>query len=207
MTNQTEQAQQRSTVPTPDASSSKHASGSEGRQAEETASTQPGSRAADAEALIRRNVYWSLGAGAIPLPLIDLAAQTAIEMKLLKELADLYKLEYSSSLASRIIYSLLASIGAVGVGSLIGGGLASLIPVVGVPFGVASKSGIAGAFTYGVGRVMLLHFEAGGTLLDFDPAAMRTHFLKEFERGKSVVSELRQKIQKSSAKSPEPAAS
>ena len=171
-----------------------------------SAGAEPDTRVTQAEAVIRRNVYWSLGAGAVPIPLVDIAAQTAVELKLLKELATLYQREYSSSAARRIIYSLLSSVGAVGIGSLIGGSLASFIPFVGVPLGIASKSGTAAAFTYGIGRVMLLHFEAGGTLLDFDPAAMRTHFLQEVERGKAAVKQMRADLKKSPAKAEAPAA-
>jgi hypothetical protein len=35
-----------------------------------------------------------------------------------------------------------------------------------------------------------MHFESGGTLLDFDPRAMRGHFKQEFEKAKISVTRI-----------------
>ena len=45
--------------------------------------------------------------------------------------------------------------------------------------GVIALPGLAFASTYAIGKVFVLHFEAGGTLLDFDPLKMRAHFERE----------------------------
>jgi len=41
------------------------------------------------------------------------------------------------------------------------------------------------AATYALGRVFLLHFDQGGTFLDFDPNESRHHFREEFEKAKN----------------------
>ena len=41
-----------------------------------------------ADKIVRSHVIWSMGAGLIPVPLFDLAAVTAIQIDLLKQLAD-----------------------------------------------------------------------------------------------------------------------
>jgi hypothetical protein len=43
---------------------------------------------------------------------------------------------------------------------------------------------LSAAATHAVGTVFMMHFETGGTLLDFNPTAMRAHFKQEFERAK-----------------------
>lgn len=164
-----------------------------------TCSTDPQARMAQAEAIIHRNVLWSLGAGLLPIPVLDVAVVTAVELKMLKELSAAYEVEFSNKLAQKILFSLLASAGAVGVGGLVGASLSKFIPLVGSTLGVVSGPVLIGAFTHGLGRVFLMHFEAGGTLLDFDPAAMRQHFKKEFEKGREVAAAMKQQADRAKA--------
>lgn len=152
----------------------------------------PAVRTAQAEGVIRRNVFWALGAGVLPLPILDVAAVTAVELKLLKELSAVYGVEFSARLGRKVILSLLASAGVLGAGCLIGGSLAKLIPMLGMTLGFVSVPVLVAAFTHALGRVLLMHFESGGSLLNFDPAAMRAHFQQEFEKGKKLVTELQQ---------------
>lgn len=165
-----------------------------------TATTQaspaspPGGASAErlkqADAIIHRNVLWALGAGVVPLPVLDIAAVSAVELKLLKELSNVYAVEFSKKIAKKVIFSLLTSAGVLGIGCLIGGSLSKLVPFIGTTVGFVSVPVVVAAFTHGLGRVLVMHFEAGGTLLDFDAAAMRLHFQQEFEKGKQVVADL-----------------
>ena len=147
-------------------------------------------RAARADSVIHRNVLWALGAGLTPIPLVDFVAVTGVQMKMLKELSDLYGVGFTSSLAKKIILSLLSGLGSVGLGTVVGLSLSKLLPVVGTTVGVVSVPIFAGAFTNAVGRIFMMHFESGGTLLDFDPIAMHSYFKREFERSKETVSRM-----------------
>lgn len=158
------------------------------------------SRAGQAQAIIRRNVLWALGAGVVPVPFLDIAAVTAVEMKMLRDLSTVYGVKFSEGIAKKIAYSLLSSIGMVGIGSVIGGSLAKVIPVVGHTLGLISVPIIAGAFTHSVGQVLVMHFEAGGTLLDFDPEVMRSYFKQEFEKAKQTVTQIRNETAKTTSK-------
>ncbi|AKT43458.1 YcjF family protein [Chondromyces crocatus] len=151
----------------------------------------PFSRVGRAEAIIQRNVIWALGAGAIPVPVVDLAGVFAVQLKLLKQLSDLYGVKFSNSIAKKITGSLLSSVGGVGIGTVIGAGLAKLVPTVGTALGVIAVPVFAGAFTHATGRVFLMHFESGGTFLDFDPHTIRAHFRQEFEKAKETVGHTR----------------
>jgi uncharacterized protein (DUF697 family) len=164
------------------------------------AAETPPSRSAQAHKIIRRDVLWALGAGAVPIPIVDIAAVTAVEIKLLRELSAVYEVKFSEGIAKKIAYSLLSSIGAVGIGSVVGGSLAKLIPVVGSALGFVAVPIIVAAFTHALGQVLVMHFEAGGTLLDFNPDAMRAHFKQEFEKAKQTVSTLQTETPKSPAK-------
>ncbi len=138
------------------------------------------------EAIIKRNTLWALGAGALIFPWVDFAAAVAVQLKMLKELSDLYGVKFTQDLARKLVLSLLMSSG----GSLVGLSAASAlkaIPVVGSVLGLATFPLAAAAFTNAVGRVFLLHFETGGTLLDFDPKKVQEHFIREYERARATL--------------------
>ena len=151
-----------------------------------------------AKDVVQRNVYWAMGAGVLPLPLVDIAAITGVQLKMLREISAVYGLKFSEGLAKKAVMSLLVGVGTVGIGGLIGTSLFKLLPIVGTSLGVASVPVVSGMLTHAVGRTFVMHFEAGGTLLDFDPRAMRSYFKKEYDEAKIVVTKLH--------KDPEPAA-
>jgi uncharacterized protein (DUF697 family) len=84
-----------------------------------------------ADDIIKSHVVWALGGGLIPVPLFDIAAVTAIQMDMLKQLADLYEVEFSASTGKSFVSALTGStfarIGASlikavpGIGTVIGG--------------------------------------------------------------------------------------
>ena len=161
--------------------------------------TDPVSRVGRAEAIVRRNVLWSLGAGIVPFPVFDAVALMGVQLKMLAELSNLYKVEFTEEIAKKLIGSLLSSLGGVTLGTFVGGSLAKFVPFVGVVLGVISVPIIGGAFTHATGRVFTMHFEAGGTFLNFDPHKMRTYFKKEFETAKQTVAEIRKKEEQATA--------
>lgn len=145
-----------------------------------------------AEAIIRRNVLWALVAGVLPVPIIDFIAIEGVQLKMLKELSDLYEVRFTDGVAKKLVSTLLSSLGSVGVGATLGSGLAKLVPVVGTALGMVSTPIIAGACTNALGKAFMMHFETGGTLLDFDPIAMRSYFKSEFDKSKETVARMQQ---------------
>ena len=147
-------------------------------------------RLQQASEITRRNVLWALGAGVVPFPVADVLAVMAVQVKLLREFSVLYGVKFSEGAAKKLAATLLSSIGIVGIGSAIGGSLAKLIPGIGTALGLVSVPLFAGMVTHATGKVFTMHFESGGTLLDFDPKAMREYFKQEFEKAREVVSQL-----------------
>lgn len=150
----------------------------------------PTERAQEAQAIIRRNVLWALGAGVVPVPIADVLAVMAVQVKMLKEFSDLYGFSFTEGIAKKLVGALLTSLGVVTLGASIGGSMAKFVPVIGTTLGFVSVPILAGAVTHAVGTVFMMHFEAGGTLLDFDPKKMREYFQKEFEKAKHTVTQL-----------------
>ena len=152
---------------------------------EETAKVLPSTEGA--EKIVKTNVYWAAGLGIIPIPLLDFATTTFINVKMLRELATYYGVEFRHGLAKSGITALLSgaaspllSFGAVGP-------LVKLIPVVGQALGAIASPAVAGALTFAVGKVFTLHFATGGSLLDFDPEKFRDYFQTQIAEGRKAV--------------------
>lgn len=134
----------------------------------------------EASSIIKTYMGWSAGAAFLPLPYVDLAAVTAIQVKMVADLAAIYEVPFSrnavKSIVAGLIGSTLPSALARGASSLI-----KAIPGVGTFLGAVTAPAFSTASTYAIGRVFVQHFEAGGNILNFDPEAMRDHFKAEFE--------------------------
>jgi len=141
--------------------------------------------------IIRQNVLWAAGGGLIPVPILDVVAITAVELKMLKELASVYGVSFREDQAKSILASLLAGLGAPLIGGVLAGTLGKAIPVVGYLTAIFAVPGSAAAFTYAVGKVFVQHFASGGTFLDFDPKKVRQHFAREFQEGKVVAEQVK----------------
>src|SRR4029078_10976503 len=63
-----------------------------------------------AEAIIGRYVKWSVGSGLIPIPLMDLAAVTAVQIRMLSKEADLFGVPFSSARAKAMVTALMGSV-------------------------------------------------------------------------------------------------
>ena len=137
--------------------------------------------------IIRENILWATGGGLIPVPLLDVVAITAVEVKMLKELSALYEIPFREGKVKSIVASLVAGLGAPTLGAAITASLFKFIPILGAVSGFIAVPGAAAAFTYAIGKVFLQHFASGGTFLDFDPKKVREHFARQFEEGKLVA--------------------
>lgn len=129
---------------------------------------------------IRKFSLFSAGVGFIPIPLADWAAVSALQLKLVSDLSDVYGVEFRESRVSSILGSLVGG----WAGTTAGYGLVHVVralPVVGPILAGLTVPATAGASTYAVGKVFMQHFAAGGTLLDFDPDKMREYYKAEMQ--------------------------
>ena len=145
-------------------------------------------RTKQANEIIERYTYWAAGFGFIPIPLADIAAVTGTQVRLVSELAKIYEIQFSSERVRAIIGSLLGGVLPVAISGGSIGSAVKAVPVIGSIVGFALVPALAAATTQAVGRVYLHHFEAGGTLLDFDPDKLRSHFEEEFKASRAKQS-------------------
>ncbi|MCB2198619.1 DUF697 domain-containing protein [bacterium] len=147
---------------------------------------------ADASKKIVKNyMWWSMGAGLIPVPLVDMAAVTGVQMKMVADISKEYDVKFSENRSRSIIISLLGSLVPNAFARGFVGSLLKALPLVGTIAGTLSMSLFSGAATYAIGQVFVQHFELGGTLLDFDADKMKAYFEEQFKEGTKKAEELK----------------
>lgn len=149
---------------------------------------------AKASDIVRNHVGFSLGAALIPFPGADLLAVSAVQLNMLRQLAQLYNVGFMDSLGQNIISAVVGSSAA-----RLGASLVKAIPGVGTIIGELSMPALSGASTYALGKVVATHFHLGGSLDNLDLRNARRGYESEMEDGKKVAEQL--------AKNPPPTAS
>lgn len=141
--------------------------------------------------IVKDYALWAGGFGLVPLPILDIAAITATQVRMASELnkhyrrwhRDRYHHRFSHERLRSIIVSLIGSTIPVAAGSGVGS-LLKAVPLIGQALGLVTTPVFAWASTVAVGRVFIEHFESGGTLLDFDAEKMRHYYYEQFEAAK-----------------------
>lgn len=155
-----------------------------------------------AERILRHHVWTAMGVGLIPVPIMDFAGVSLVQLMLLKKLAKVYGVPFSNDMAKNIASSLVggalpfpaAAILTAGVEKLaLTASLAKFIPGIGHTIGAATMPVLAGAATYALGKVFIQHFASGGTFLTFDPEKVKAHYAAMFQQGKRVAANMSNK--------------
>jgi len=139
-------------------------------------------RLKEAEKKVDNYALLSLAVGLTPTPFFDLAALTAVQLKLVSDLADIYEQPFQEN----IVRSLLSSLTGWGVRGLISRPLASMIkaiPGLGTLAGGMASSAFGYASTYAIGKVFILQFSSGSTIMTWDPEKVRDYYDEQFELG------------------------
>jgi uncharacterized protein (DUF697 family) len=159
----------------------------EKKEKTEVEETESESKLEKANHVVKNRMMWSAGAGLVPIPLVDLAALSGIQLEMLYSISKLYDVPFRKDIGKSIIAALIGGVLPTGMAP----GLASmikLIPLIGQTTGALTMSVIGGASTYAVGKIFIQHFEAGGTFLDFKPEKVKDYFAELYKEGKSKVS-------------------
>ncbi|HIG26769.1 MAG TPA: DUF697 domain-containing protein [Verrucomicrobiales bacterium] len=144
-------------------------------------------RVSAADNTIKYYCFWSFSTALIPVPLVDLAAMSAIQAKMISELSELYEVPFSQGLAKKAIATLVASASSSSFASLI-----KLVPGIGY-FGLAIPLATLNvSYTYAVGKIFAQHFQSGADLASFDPNAQKANFKEKLEEGKEYARKAKQ---------------
>ena len=128
-----------------------------------------GSRRRLAEAVVERHANYSALGGVIPLPIVNFGVVTAIIVRMVKALTNIYGIPFEHDRARAIVLGLIGGLAPTAASTLTASTLFYLVPGSNI-LGLAVSSVTASACTRKIGAVFVKHFEKGATLADF-PAA------------------------------------
>lgn len=140
----------------------------------------------ETDSIVNEHVVWSIGAGLVPVPILDIAAVSAIQLDMLKQLSSHYGIKYTESEGKVWLSALTGTMAAKLAANAI-----KLIPGIGSVIGGVSMSVLSGASTYALGQVATKHFEGKGTLGSIDLGAAKRIFDEQLEKGKEVANKMR----------------
>jgi len=138
------------------------------------------------QGIINTYTAWAAGGGLLmPLPIVSGAAITAIQIRMLDQLAEAFGQNYSENEAKNTLYAVTGGF----IAPIFAGppliAAASLIPVVGPVAVLLTGPALAAASTRVVGRLFVEHFQKGGQLADLDVAKAK----KDYQAGLKTEAE------------------
>jgi len=143
--------------------------------------------ALEAENCIKNHVIAAMGIGLIPSALVDVVGITGIEVKMIRDLAGIYKFPVPNKLvAYKVLISLIGSLGPVYFSTRMHAALKG-VPLVGDAVYVGLLSITGGAAVYAVGKIFQKHYDSGGTFLSKDNKYIRNYFKEKYAEGKQAV--------------------
>ncbi len=145
--------------------------------------------------IINRHMYWAVGAGLIPVPVMDIAAVTAVQLDMLKQVCNFYNINYSEEQGKAWVGALVSS-SLSAVLARIGSSALKVVPVVGSFVGATSMAIVSGASTYALGTAFSRHFAKGGSLSDINKSSLEAVYKEKLEEGKALAGKLKDKYVK-----------
>ncbi len=127
---------------------------------------------------------YSLIAGAasvIPVPFVDYAAITAVQMKMVHSIGKIYGKSLTDHFVKSTIGSIVGGSLATATGKGIGLRIARSIPFVGGLASILVLPAMAAASTYALGKAFIIEFESGGHLMDLDASAMKATYEENYK--------------------------
>ena len=138
-----------------------------------------------ADTIIRNHALWSVASGAIPVALADLAAVSAVQLDMIRQLCEVFEVDFSATKGKALVTAITsAALARVGAASVV-----KLVPVAGTLVGSMAGGVLAGASSYALGQAFKTHLSDGGTFLDLDAERLKRVYREQFEKGQEVVKE------------------
>ena len=162
----------------------------------------------EANSIIRKHVYASMGVSMSPIPFTDIILANTFQLRMLRKLARLYGESFASLSDLKSISSVLkyfvsfiddaaivifSRTSLSTMSSRLVLSAAKFIPGIGQTVGVVTLPVLTGATTYAIGKVYNKHFATGGSFLTFDPEKAKKYYAKMFEEGKKLSQEYKNK--------------
>lgn len=127
---------------------------------------------------------WSVAAGFVPVPFVDIALVSGIQVKMIYDLCQIYNVPFKKEAALAYASGLVGGSLTAGAAQIVGTMALKSIPYV----DRFVQPTFAFATTYAMGYVFVKHFENSGTMASFDSSKMNLYFQEQFEKSKKIFS-------------------
>jgi uncharacterized protein (DUF697 family) len=127
-------------------------------------------RRSQANSIVERHTAYAAVGGIIPVPIANVASITAVIVRMVKLLSDLYGIPFERDRARAIVVGLMGGAMPTGLGAVTTSTLFYVVPGSGL-VGLAVSSIAAVACTRSIGRIFVEHFETGSSLHDLRATA------------------------------------
>jgi uncharacterized protein (DUF697 family) len=140
---------------------------------------------------IRDHALLAAGAMVIPVPLVDMAAEAAIQVRMVKRLAEIHGVDFAEERAKTLV---AAAIGGFSAGWA-AGTLLRYASFASYFTNFWPSAALSSAITYGIGHLFAQHFSKGGHLDDLPPEVAaetlraKARSLREHFRSKTAAQE------------------
>ena len=148
------------------------------------------------QSIVMNHTYWAVAVGLIPIPFVDVAGVTALQLEMIKQLCKQYGIDFNEVQSKSLIGTQIAAAASNFLARLGTSALKSL-PLVGSAVGSASTAVLSGASTYALGQVFLNHLDGGGTLANFDLSSVKKLYEEKVEEGKEYAKQMAEKAKES----------
>lgn len=140
----------------------------------------------ESDQIINEHVGFSLLAGAIPVPLLDIAAVTAIQVDMLRQLAKKYEIDFQDEAGKSIVTSIIGTTFGTSIGRA-GASVVKAIPGIGTILGITTQAALSGVTTFAIGHVFHNHFRNHKPLNEFRFEDIRQTYEDLLKKGKEFV--------------------
>lgn len=158
-------------------------------------------RTGKAKQIVRQYTVWAAGGGLLPMPLVNVATVTGLQVSMLERLSKLYDADYSRSTAQMFV-SAVTGTTVLSVGYRASTAL-RFVPGIGTVIGGAAMSTLAGASTYAIGQVTIKSLETSGDLLHVDIEQAKDTFDEAFKRGRVLLDRLQHMDEQANQQAPQ----
>ena len=138
-----------------------------------------------AERIVKNHMFVAIAGELLPIRLMSAAAVAGVQLKMIHALSEEYGVEFSQNLGKSLIASLIGVGASLSITQNLAPLLLKAIPIIGIAASMITMSCSNAASTFAMGKVFILHFESGGTLLTFDAEKMKKHYADELKTGKN----------------------
>ncbi|HUH84832.1 MAG TPA: DUF697 domain-containing protein [Stellaceae bacterium] len=121
---------------------------------------------------------WTIAVATAPLPLVDAALVSSVQIRMLAQLARLYDVPFERVRVVSLLSALFGGWTPYTITTGFAGAAARMSPGLGTVIGIATSIGTSVLATETIGKMFVQHFEEGGTFLDFEPRKYQERLAK-----------------------------